>query len=133
MSFRSVVVAATIFAAAGAIAPTRAPMCDRMPESAVIEALSRSDSLTVCRAMALLDGVRVMDIRTFSKGVVVLSHEGYSGSDADIAKQLVQIVRLRGLYSQPDRWYPTLDIVVRAYQAFNGVVTPTDIIAFLRA
>jgi rRNA-processing protein FCF1 len=80
-----------------------------------------------------LDGFRVKDIRTFSKAVVVLSHEGYKETNSEIAKQLVEIVRLRGQYDKLDQWYPTLDTVVRTYQAFNGVVTPTDVIAFLRS
>jgi hypothetical protein len=106
---------------------------NRLPDTAGIEVLSKSDALSICRAMGLLDGVRVEDIRAFSKCAAVLSHEGYEGSNSDIAKQLVQVVRLRGLYAQPDRWLPTLDIVARAYQAFNSVVAPSDIIAsFLR-
>jgi hypothetical protein len=42
-------------------------------------------------------------------------------------------VRLRGLYDKPERWYATLDLVLKTYQAFNGVVAPTDIIDFLRS
>jgi hypothetical protein len=112
---------------------TPVPMCTNTPATAVIEAVSKSDASMICRAMGLLDGVRVKDIRTFSKAVVVLSHEGYEGSNSDIAKQLVEIVRLRGQYNKPDQWYPTLDTVARTYQAFNGVVAPADVIAFLRS
>jgi hypothetical protein len=112
---------------------TPVPMCADTPVSAVIEAMSKSDALTICHAMGLLDGFRVKDIRTFSKAVVVLSHEGYERTNSEIAKQLVEVVRLRGQYDKPGQWYSTLDTVVRTYQAFNGVVTPTDIIAFLRS
>lgn len=112
---------------------TPSPVCDQMPAAAVISVMSTADAGRVCRAMGLLDGVRVKDIRTFSKAVVVLSHEGYAGSDEEIAQQLVEIVRLRGLYNKPDRWYPNVDIIVRAYQAFNGVVSPRDAIEFLAA
>jgi hypothetical protein len=112
---------------------TPVPMCTNTPVSAVIEAESKADASMICRAMGLLDGVRVKDIRTFSKAVVVLSRAGYEGSNSDIAKQLVEIVRLRGQYDKPDQWYPTLDTVVRSYQAFNGVVAPTDVIVFLHS
>ncbi|HEY5205002.1 MAG TPA: hypothetical protein VIJ63_10425 [Roseiarcus sp.] len=110
---------------------TPVPMCDQMSGSAVFEGISADDAKAVCRAMGLLDGVRVEDIRTFSKAAFVLAREGYVGNDGAIAKQLVQIVRLRGLYDKPERWYATVDIVVRTYQAFNGVVTPIDVIDFL--
>lgn len=112
---------------------TPVPMCDAMPASAVISALPSADALRICRAMGLLDGVRVKDIRAFSKAAVVLSHEGYEASLVEITKQLVEIVRLRGLYDKPDRWYPNIDLIVRSYQAFNGVVTPLDADAFLAA
>jgi hypothetical protein len=108
-------------------------MCGSTPAAAVLDNLSASDTKSICRAMGLLDGVRVGDIRAFSKAFVVLSHEGCEGSAADITKQLVAIVRLRGFYDKPDRWYSTLDIVVRTYQAFNGVVSPSDVIALLAA
>ena len=111
------------------ITPT--PMCDQMPSSAVISALTAAEAFRICKEMGLLDGVRVKDIRTFSKAAVVLSHEGYDGSLSEITKQLVTIVRLRGLYDKPERWYPNVDLVVRTYQAFNGVVTPLDAIGFL--
>jgi hypothetical protein len=111
---------------------TPAPMCGRMPDAAIIKAISSADAQTVCRAMRMLDGVRVKDIRNFSKAALVLNHEGYKGSYDEITEQLVEIVRLRGLYDKPDRWYANLDIIVRMYEAFNGVVTPIDAIEFLR-
>jgi hypothetical protein len=111
---------------------TRVTMCSQMQAAAVIDAMSEGDAKTICRGMGLLDGVRVQDIRTFSKAALVLAHEGYSDDNATMAKQLVEIVRLRGLYDKPDRWYSTLDIIVRMYQASNGVVAPIDAIGFLR-
>jgi len=38
----------------------------------------------------------------------------------------------RGLYNKPDRWYDTNDLIVRAWNAFNGAVGPRQIISFLR-
>ena len=112
---------------------TPVPICGQMPKSAIISVLNDSDVQRICRAMGLLDGVRVKDIRNFSKAVIVIRHEGYEDSNDETAKQLVQIIRLRGLYDKPDRWEKNLDIIVRVYQAFNGVVTPIDTIQFLKA
>ena len=112
-------------------APPPIIACSGLTADAKINAISMSDAKTICRAMNLLDGVRVEDVRTFSKAYVVLSNEGYEGSATDITNQLVEVVKLRGLYDKPDRWYSTLDLVVRAYQAWNGIVSPLDVVAFL--
>ena len=45
----------------------------------------------------------------------------------------MEIIRLRGLYDKPDRWYDTNNLVVKSWSAFNGVIGPRQIIAFLRA
>jgi hypothetical protein len=45
----------------------------------------------------------------------------------------VEIIRLRGLYNKPDRWYDTNDLIVRSWVAFNGAVGPRQVISFLRA
>jgi len=111
--------------------PTPVPICSDMPASGAIAAISVDDAKRICRAMNLLPGVRLKDIRTFSKAAVVLAHEGYEGTIESTTKQLVEIVRLRGLNNQPDRWYSNLNVIVKVYQAFNGVVTPMDAIAFL--
>jgi hypothetical protein len=110
---------------------TPVPVCGQLPSSAVLPIISISESQRICRAMGVLDGVRLQDIRNFSKAVVVLKHEGYPATDEEITKQLVEIIRLRGLHDKPDRWRSNLDVVVRVYQAFNGVVTPIDAIEFL--
>jgi hypothetical protein len=112
---------------------TPVPICDNMPVAATIEVMSKSEAEGICRAMGLLEGVRVKDIRAFSKASALLSSKGCKGTTSDIAKQLVEIIRLRGLYDKRDRWFPTLDIVFRTYVAFNGVVAPSDAIAFLRS
>jgi hypothetical protein len=110
---------------------TPVPICNDMPASAVISLLSGIEAKRVCRAMGLLVDVRVKDIREFSKSYVVLRANEYPGSIDEIVKQLVTIVRLRGLGAKSDRWDATLNIVLKTYQAFNGVVTPIDIINFL--
>ena len=112
---------------------TLVPICTNMPAPAVINAINKADAVRICNAMNTLRGVRVKDIRTFSKSAVALSVAGYRGSFDGTARQLAQIVRLRGLYDNPDRWYANVDIIVRAFQAFNGLLTPQDAIDFLRS
>jgi hypothetical protein len=111
---------------------TPVPFCNQMPASAVIEVFSKTEAEGICHAMGLLDGVRVEDIREFSKASYVLSRWGYDGTRADITRQLVEIMRLRGLYNKPERWHPNLDIITGMYSAFNGVISPLDAIASLR-
>ena len=110
---------------------TRVAVCASMPDAAVISLLSPEQAKLVCRGMALLPDVRVKDIRLFSKAYVVLSHEGYDQAPEAVAKQLTQIVKLRGFNHMPDKWRESIDSVVRTYEAFNGIVTPIDIVAFL--
>jgi hypothetical protein len=57
--------------------------------------------------------------------------EGYEGSYKQIAAELVEIVRLRGLYNKPDRWETTIETVWKAFKGLNGAVTPHSIIQFL--
>jgi hypothetical protein len=54
---------------------TPAPICGRMPDVAIIKAISSADAQIVCRAMRVLDGVRVKDIRNFSKAALVLNQK----------------------------------------------------------
>ena len=112
---------------------TPVPVCSQMPDSAAFGSMSRDQLMQVCRAIGLLDGVRVKDIRDFALGAQILRHEGYADSPENTVKQLVQIIRQRGLYNQPDKWRGTIDIVLKAYLAFNGVVEPLDIIGILSA
>jgi hypothetical protein len=49
-----------------------------------------------------------------------------------VTRELIEIIRLRGIYNKPDRWYDTNNLIVKSWNAFNGAVGPRDIIAFLR-
>ena len=82
----------------------------------------------------MLEGVTVDDLRTFEKAAYLFSRYGYEAGDyAKITAELVDIIRLRGLYNQQSRWRPTIDVALKAYQAFSGIVTPRDIISLLRS
>ncbi|MGY3501690.1 hypothetical protein [Bradyrhizobium sp. USDA 4471] len=108
--------------------------CDELPPSVSFRAMSFSETAAQCREMSrVLEGIRHKDITSFEKAVYVLQRAGYEGDYAHIAKDLVEIIRLRGLYDQPDRWRDTNEVVVKSWNAFNGAVGPRQIIAFLRA
>jgi hypothetical protein len=68
---------------------TPVPICDNMPVAATIEVMSKSEAEGICRAMGPLEGVRVKDIRAFSKASALLGSKGCKGTTSDIAKQLV--------------------------------------------
>ncbi|SDJ17626.1 MULTISPECIES: hypothetical protein [Bradyrhizobium] len=107
-----------------------------LPPSVSIEVFSWSDTTKVCNEMMrVLEGVRHKDITNFEKAVAVLhfSQISYGTDDMQILKELIEIIRLRGLYDKPDRWYETNNLIVRAWNAFNGVVGPRHIITFLRS
>ena len=81
----------------------------------------------------VLEGATIEDLRTFEKAAFILSAKGYGDGDyKKITAELVDIIRLRGLYDKQPRWRPTIDVVFKSYVAFNGVVTPKDIDIFLR-
>jgi hypothetical protein len=109
--------------------------CDSLSATAPIEVFSRSDAIPLCRqVLRVLEGVTVDDLRTFEKAAYLFSRYGYeAGNYAQITAELVDIIRLRGLYNQQPRWRPTIDVALKSYQAFNGIVTPRDIISLLKS
>jgi hypothetical protein len=130
--------AAIPFAAhAAETAPDKTPVtqCDTLPPSAAIEVFSRSDAIPLCRqVLRVLEGVTVDDLRTFEKAAYLFSAKGYeSGNYTQITAELVDIIRLRGLYDQEPRWKPTIELAWKSYQAFNGIITPRDIVSLLRS
>lgn len=95
--------------------------------------MSWSETTKICREMArVLEGVRRKDITNFEKAIYVLQHQGYEADNSRVAKELVEIIRLRGLYDKPDRWYDTNDLIVRSWNAFKGAIGPRQVISFLR-
>jgi hypothetical protein len=107
--------------------------CEELPPSVSIEVMSPSDTTKICREMArVLEGIRHKDITSFEKAIYLLHRYDYEGDYPQITKELVEIIRLRGLYNKPDRWYDTNDLILRSWQAFNGVVGPRQVISFLR-
>ncbi len=125
-------------AAAGAAADEdRTPVmqCDNLPLTASIEVFTKTQTVAVCKEMLrVLEGVTISDLRSFSKAAFLLSAQGYEeGNYSQIARELVDVIRLRGFYNQQARWYPTLDAINRSWTAFNGVIGPRKIQEFLRA
>jgi hypothetical protein len=109
--------------------------CEGLPPSVSVEVFSWSDTANVCREMMrVFEGIRRKDITHFEKAVAVLhfGHPSYGEDDTQILKELIEIIRLRGLYDKPDRWYDTNDLIVRSWNAFHGAIGPRQIISFLR-
>jgi hypothetical protein len=80
-----------------------------------------------------LEGVTIEDLLYFEKLAFVFSHEGYKKDKfAQIVAELVDIIRLRGLYNQQTRWEPTIELVWKSYQASNRLTTPHDVIVLLK-
>jgi len=137
----AVVAVASVFCLApyGAIADagdddeTPVSICSSMPDTAVFARIQRADAIRVCNAMNLLHGVRAKDVRPFAQASAAMVVSGYGGALDDIAKQLAEILVLRGLSESPDRWASNLDIVVRGYQAFRDKLSPLADIGFLLA
>jgi hypothetical protein len=109
--------------------------CDDLPSKTSIEVFSKVETAAVCKEMLrILEGVTVTDLRNFSKAAFLLSAKGYKEGDySQIARELVDILRLRGLYDQRSRWFPTIDLIYRSWIAFNGIIGPREIQEFLRA
>jgi hypothetical protein len=106
--------------------------CESLPHSVELVVMSRSDTEKVCNIMLrVLEGVRNKDITGFAKYAFVINAKGYEKERTRIVAELVEIIRLRGLYDKPNRWEETNDIIYRSFVAFHGAVTPADTIAFL--
>ena len=140
---RSAVITAVIFAIL-TIAPaakaanadqdtTPVTKCDGLPPSVSIPDMSWLDTTDICREMKrVLVGIRNQDITKFEKAIHLLHSKGYEGSHTQIEKELVEIIRLRGLYDNPDRWFETNKLIQLVWISQNGVTGPDRIIAILR-
>jgi hypothetical protein len=112
---------------------TAVAQCEGLPPSVTIPVMTGSDTTRICRdMMRVLEGVRRKDITTFEKAAYVMQHNGYAKDGVLIAQQLVEIIRLRGLYNKPDRWDDTINLIVETWNGFKGAVSPAQVIAFLR-
>jgi hypothetical protein len=134
-AFLLLVFASVAPAAEAAPDQTLVTQCDSLSATASIEVFSRSDAIPLCgQVLRVLEGVTVDDLRTFEKAAYLFSRYGYKAGDyTQITAELVDIIRLRGLYNQQPRWRPTIDVALKSYQAFNGIVTPHDIVSLLKS
>jgi hypothetical protein len=106
--------------------------CEGLTSAAAIEVFTRKEASEICReVLRVLDHPTVADLQNFEKASYVLQRVGYKKGYATIAAELVDVIRLRGLYDKRDRWYPTIDLIVRTYQAYHGIVSPQDVVDFL--
>jgi hypothetical protein len=134
------IVAASLLALAGSAQAddakdfTPIPKCEDISYSASIAVFSKADAVGHCRAMEkVLEGVRVEDLREFENFAYVLSHYGYKVGQYDqIVRELVEIVRLRGLYNKHEGWHSTVEVVFKGFEGTNGDVTPYTVMTFLK-
>ncbi len=100
--------------------------CGNLPRTASIEVFTSGESAATCKEMLrILKGVRIAAVRSFSKAAYVLSRSGYQEGDySQTVRELVDIIRLRGLFNNRPRWYQTNDFIVRCWTAFHGRLIP---------
>jgi hypothetical protein len=94
--------------------------CKGLPPSVSVAVFSWSETTKVCQEMIrVLQGIRHRYITNFEKSTAVLhySSQSYGTDDMQILKELIEIIRLRGLFDKPDRWYDTNDLIIRAWTA----------------
>src|ERR1700732_4661268 len=103
---------------------TPVEQCENLPASASIGQLRAAETLAVCSEMTrILEGVTIGDLRTFSTVAVLLSAKGYERwKYAEITRELVEIIRLRGLHENEPRQKPTLEIVWKTREGAKGVI-----------
>lgn len=108
--------------------------CDALPHSVTVKEMSWSETMGIChQMMRVLEGVRNKDITMFEKFAIVMQVKGYENGDAQAIKEIVEIIRLRGLYDKPDRWFDTMNLIFNSWVDFHGAVGPADVIMFLRS
>src|SRR5690349_8563715 len=77
---------------------TPVAQCDGLPPGVSVSVMSWSETAGVCREMLrVLEGVRRKDVTEFEKAIYVLHAKGHGGDYTQIAKDLVEVIRLRGL------------------------------------
>lgn len=115
--------------------PTPIENCANLPPSASIDVFSWRETEVVCkRILRVVDGLRISDIRYFEKGAWVLAHNDCGpSSKMDAIDDIVEVIRLRGLFDKSDRWHDTIDVIWKSCIGLNGAVSTSDIIAFLAA
>jgi hypothetical protein len=126
---------AALAVAAGNPDEDRTPIeqCDTLPASASIKLLTNAETRMVCEEMLrILDGIVVADLREFSEAAAMLSVKGYKpGQEVEIVRELVEIIRLRGLAQNEPRWSPTVNLIWRLWIAEHGQISPRTVCEFL--
>src|SRR5215469_3252959 len=131
---RHVIMAACVAAALSGAAATAEPLarCDGIPQTALITVFGGKDATAVCNEMLkVLDQPTTDDLIYFEKVAYLFNQQGYSKDYATITAELVDVIRLRGLYDKQPRWKETVDLLYRTYVAFHGAVTPEVAVDFL--
>jgi hypothetical protein len=116
-----------------ALAQDHAPLeCDNLWKRT--SDFSNREAVPICRELLrVLDQPTLDDLKHFEQAAFLLRHEGYQKDSVTITRELVEIIRLRGLYNQQPRWDPTLDAVWKGFNFYHGAITPLDIVDFLKS
>jgi hypothetical protein len=94
------------------------------------EIIRVEDARDICeRMLGQLGAVRRSDVAFREKVVFVLKNKDLPGSYLDTAQAMIDIILLRGLAEQPDRWQPTMDIVFKGWTVLG--VMPLAIVSAL--
>jgi phage terminase Nu1 subunit (DNA packaging protein) len=111
-----------------------AQICRSHPPTKATE-FSLSDRADVCSEITrVLEGATISDLDEFLDTITVLSHGGYKkGQYTQIAREVVEIIRLRGLYNSEPRWDKTLDMICRLWQSERSYIHDNNILARRRA
>jgi hypothetical protein len=88
----------------------------------------------LCEKMSqTLSGVTADDVRDLGVAVAVFRHKGYkNGQQDEIAADLIDILRLRGLAHHHERWHDTSDLVWKIYSVEGDFVSPETVREFLK-
>jgi hypothetical protein len=106
--------------------------CESLPQTASIEGFSNAKTRAVCQEMlSILNGVTMYDLRRFSEYSLMLSVKGYKEEETSIARELVEIIRLRGLSNNEPSWESTNDLSWRLWIVEKGLISPRTIREFL--
>jgi uncharacterized protein YceK len=133
---RHLIMTACVAAALSGTAAVAEPLakCDGIPQTALITVFDGKDATAVCNEMLkVLDQPTTDDLIYFEKAAYLLNAQGYSKDYATITAELVDVIRLRGLYDKRPRWKETVELLYRTYVAFHGAVTPEVAADFLEA
>jgi hypothetical protein len=98
-----------------------------------LRTLSAADMLAVCEQMQrrLQPPLRASHLRDLATAVSNLAGDGWTAAPAEIARQVIEVIALRGQQDQPRLWRGTAELLVRIHADSDAHVTPAHLSAAL--